>query len=161
VSAKNGLAPALVGVVLLLASLPLAWFTVRNAQVSSPNFSGMFGEGSGMPDMGSFLSSTTVSITANAFDGTVELFASLPIWFVVLAGVIAGILAALRSAVTAAIPAILIWLVWGFASVHVGMVLYVVTRSPDADLGAAPLVAGLALVLMLPALLARGVTAER
>jgi hypothetical protein len=157
VPGKSGaLVAALVGLVLTLLALPLDWFTVTNARVPTPDMSGLFlgfGEASSMPDMGSLFSSASLSITAGAFNGTVDLFTTMPIWSVVVLAALAGVLGLLRASARVHVPWLLLLLVWTFAAAHVGMILYSVGTSPNGELGPGPLVLGLGLLLILPSAL--------
>ncbi len=156
---KDGgfLAP-LLGLVLLAVSIPLTWFTVFDAVVTSPNIFGAFGDSAGndaFSDLGAMMSSVSTTISVTALNGTIDLFVELPIWVVVLLGGLGALLALVRSTGRWSVPPVLplLFLVFGLA--HIGMALYVIGNSDNGELGFGPFLAAFALLLALPAAVRR------
>jgi len=144
----------LLSLALLGLCLPLTWFTLSDVAVQTPD---LFGGSEGFPGAstfsGMFPSSLTIDVTA--WNGTMDIFVELPIWVVVAIGGLGTLLALLRSLRRFDVPPVLILAILTFALAHVGMSLYAVAASGNADFGAGLFVAAVALLLAVPANLRR------
>jgi len=144
----------LVGLVLLIVSLSLEWYIFHDVAIPTQDLFGslsnLMGAESGLDELGSMFSGTSLSVSTDAFNGTINVVGRLPIWVVILVASVAALLGLLRAGGRVASPPLLILLAWGFAVAHVGAIFFSLGQTARAEFGPGPFVAAAGLLMILP-----------
>ena len=129
---KNNAPIALVvGIILLICSIPIRWMTLHNVTISTPRMP------DGFPQMpGHFPSMSGMSFSVNGLNGNITLGVELPIWLIVVIGVIGLVLLLLNQFRVAAIPRWGILLPLGISLVYVLYGFGVMIISDEVSMGA-------------------------
>jgi len=90
---NNRIVIIIIGIVLLLASLPSEWMTIHNGTMRFDGFPGT-----------SFPDAHRLTATMTGFNGHIRLGAKLPIWLVVLFGIVSLFLTLLNQSKTTTLP---------------------------------------------------------